>query len=108
MQSLYGNISGYIGFFLGYSLFQIPNFFLSVYYCVKRLVFKKKNSPSLTKDPTKLDVVKYRKPSKTDKAEESNIHGKYLVNVDEELKRLDMELYEMSRKFHELQNSFTK
>ena len=108
MQSLYGNISGYIGFFLGYSLFQIPNFFLSVYYCVKRLVFKKKNSPSLTKDPTKLDVVKYRKPSSKDKVEESNIDGKYFVNVDEEFKRLDIELYEMSRKFHELHNSIIK
>ena len=103
LQSLYGNISGYIGFFLGYSLFQIPNFFLAVYYFVKRLLFKEKNIQSITEDPTKFDVGKYRKP--TAKVEESNIHGKYLVrNVDEEFKRLDMELYEISRKFQELHN----
>ena len=60
-------------------------------------------------DPTKFDVVKYRKPGERDNVEESNIHGKYLErNVEEEFKRLDTELYIISRKFEELHNFVKK
>ena len=43
MQSLYGNISGYIGFFAGISLLQLPNFFEAVF------SFVRKNYPRNTK-----------------------------------------------------------
>ena len=89
VQSLYGNISGYIGLFLGYSLFQIPN--LLRYLCriiEERLITKNKKQSSRRK-------VEYLEEKPTNEQSHER-------NVDEELKKFNLELYELSQKFQEL------
>ena len=46
MQSLYGNISGYIGFFAGISLLQLPNLFQSVYSFLRKTYPRNTNKTS--------------------------------------------------------------
>ena len=90
MQRLYGNISGYIGFFLGYSLFQIPSFFRSLIRFVKRAFNRITNKLANKGDNERISTSR------------TTIENKKERNIEEELKHFNMELYEMSRKFQEL------
>ena len=89
IQSLYGNISGYIGFFIGYSLFQIPNLIRHLYRFVKEYLQRKATKKSRRKSTAILD----KRVAKERYAER---------NIDDELKRFNLELYELSQKFQEL------
>ena len=88
-QRLFGNLSGYIGFFLGYSLFQIPNLLRCLYQMGKERIDTKRKTQSSLKSTTHLD--------------ESISKGRIMErNIDEELKRYNNELYQLSKKFQEL------
>ena len=89
IQSLYGNISGYIGFFIGYSLFQIPNLIRYLYRFVREYLQRKSTKKSRRKSTALLDK-RIAKEKYTER------------NIDEELKRFNLELYELSQKFQEL------
>ena len=88
-QSLYGNISGYIGFFLGYSLFQIPSLLRFLYRFLKERIYTKVDNQS---DRTHIA------PS----TRKSNNERPMERNIDDELKRFNLELHELSQKFQEL------
>ena len=75
--------------FLGYSLFQIPN--LLRYICriiEERLITKKRKQSSRRK-------AEYLEEQPTNERSDER-------NIDEELKRFNLELYELSQKFQEL------
>ena len=75
--------------FLGYSLFQIPN--LLRYICrviEERLITKKRKQSSRRK-------AEYLEEQPTNERSHER-------NIDEELKRFNLELYELSQKFQEL------
>ena len=49
IESLVGNVGGYIGLFLGYSFLQLPNFLLSVYQkCTLKFTTPNQNSNNLS------------------------------------------------------------
>ena len=88
-QTLFGNLSGYIGFFLGYSLFQIPNLLRGLYQMGRERIQTKRKKQSNIKSTTHLD--------------ESVTRGRIMErNIDEELKRFNNELFQLSKKFQEL------
>ena len=95
-QSLYGNVSGYIGFFLGYSLFQIPNFFLSIILFLRKFVLSLINIPPNDLQSERITTLK----TWQENSQERNIY--------EELDQFKTEFYEQSRKFQELQGLMTK
>ena len=95
-QRLYGNVSGYIGFFLGYSLFQIPNFFLSIILFLRKLVPSLINIPPNDIQSERITTLKTRK----DNSQERNIY--------DDLEKFKTEFYEQSRKFQELQGLIAK
>ena len=96
MQSLYGNISGYIGFFLGYSLFQIPKFLRSLLRFVRKIFLRITNKRSNTVN---------LESTATPNAGKVNVKGR---NVEDELKHFNKELYELSGKFQELHDFMRK
>ena len=49
IQALVGNIGGYIGLFLGYSILQIPDFIVLIFYKVKMYISRSR------KDTIKMD-----------------------------------------------------
>ena len=89
VQDLYGNISGYIGLFLGYSLFQIPSFLRFLYRFIKGHVLTKINKQSNRKHMEHS-------------AKRITIEKNVGRNIDDELKRFNLELHELSQKFQEL------
>ena len=95
-QRLYGNVSGYIGFFLGYSLFQIPNFFLSIILFLRKFVPSLINIPPNDIPSERITTLKTRKENSQER------------NIYEELDQFKTEFYEQSRKFQELQGLMTK
>ena len=95
-QRLYGNVSGYIGFFLGYSLFQIPNFFLSMILFLRKIILRLTNIPINDIQPERITTLKTKKENSQER------------NIYEELDQFKTELYELSRKFQELQGLITK
>ena len=81
--------------FLGYSLFQIPN--LLRYICriiEERLITKKRKQSSRRK-------AEYLKEQPTNERSDER-------NIDEELKRFNLELYELSQKFQVLHDLMRK
>ena len=86
LQSLYGNLSGYIGLFIGYSLFQIPSLLRFVYHFIREQMLtkgqKQFSEKPIIEDSDKKDINKI----KTDRI------------TDEELERFD---YELTKKFEE-------
>ena len=93
IQSLYGNqernISGYIVFFIGYSLFEIPNLIRYLYRSVKEHLQR-----TATKKLSRKATALADKTIAKEKCAERNI--------DEELKRFNLELHELYQKFQEL------
>ena len=86
-HNLYGNVSGYIGFFLGYSLFQIPNFFLSIILFLRKFVPSLINIPPNDIPSERITTLKTRKENSQER------------NIYEELDQFKTEFYEQSRKF---------
>ena len=95
-QSLYGNVSGYIGFFLGYSLFQIPNFFLSIILFLRKFVLSLINIPPNDVQSERITTLKTWQENSQER------------KICEELDQFKTEFYEQSRKFQELQGLMTK
>ena len=95
-HNLYGNVSGYIGFFLGYSLFQIPNFFLSIILFLRKFVLSLINIPPNDIQSERITTLKTWKENSQER------------NIYEELDQFKTEFYEQSRKFQELQGLMTK
>ena len=93
IQDLYGNISGYIGFFLGYSLFQIPSFARFVL-CLLKSVFQRR-----TKRPSN---VEYK--GKSFDTEKMSIKDIDQQNYEEKLKNFNTELHRLSLNIQELQD----
>ena len=90
-QDLYGNISGYIGFFLGYSLFQIPKF-LRFLLCSFKQALKR-----LTKWCSNRVNPKKTSNQECIMMEENQQH------VDEkEISKFNLELYRLNQKIKEL------
>ena len=87
--SLYGNISGYIGFFIGYSLFQIPNLIRYLYRFVKE--YRQRNATK--KSNRKATAIADKRIAIENCTER---------NIEEELKRFNLELHELNQKFQEL------
>ena len=91
LHSLYGNISGYIGFFLGYSLFQIPNCLLVLIQVLKKALLR----------------LAKRRLAHADEETTTNVEGQFIEqkkqrNIEQELKNFNRELYQLSQKFQEL------
>ena len=95
-QRLYGNVSGYIGFFLGYSLFQIPNFFLSMILFLRKIILRLTNIPINDIQPDRITTLNTKKKNTKER------------NIYEDLDQFKMEFYELRRKFQELQVFITK
>ena len=95
-QRLYGNVSGYIGFFLGYSLFQIPNFFLSMILFLRKIILRLTNIPINDVQPERITTLNTKKKNSQER------------NICEEFDQFKMEFYELRRKFQELQVFITK
>ena len=87
--SLYGNISGYIGFFIGYSLFQVPNLILYLFRFAKEYL-QRTATKKLNRKATALLDIRIPNKSYTE------------INFDKQLKRFNLELFELSQKFQEL------
>ena len=91
--SLYGNISGWIGFFLGYSLFQIPSFFLVLYRTTKKCLPSRSNKvdPGVTLHADRIILEEHLPP-----------------NIEDELKKFNKELFKISQKFQKLHDSLIR
>ena len=59
MESLVGNIGGYIGLFLGYALLNLPTLFLSMVEFIKKRLIEKK----AVRQPMVTDVLSNNKVS---------------------------------------------
>jgi len=96
-QDLYGNISGYIGFFLGYSLFQIPKFFRfllrSLKQALKRLMKWCSNRVSPNNTPNQECIM---------------IEEKQEQVTEQEISKFNLELCRLHQKFEELDNIMRK
>ena len=51
IESLVGNAGGYIGLFMGYALFQLPNLFLLTFGAIKRMILERK-----TQNPARVST----------------------------------------------------
>ena len=89
LQSLYGNCSGYIGLFIGYSLFQIPSLLRFVYHFIKDKMLTKGEKQFQGKQIIEKSEQKDHNEIKRDRV------------TDEELEKFDFEFYELTKKFQE-------
>ena len=101
MQSLYGNISGYIGFFLGYSLFQVPKLLLRFYSMLKKNYFRviKERRNTIDLEATLIAGSSLSAEKKEEKEER---------NIEQELKYANRELFLTCQKFQELHERISK
>jgi hypothetical protein len=90
---LYGNISGYIGFFLGYSLFQIPHFF-----CFLRRSLKQALKRFTKCCPNRVNL------NKTSNQQCIMVEEQQQKVSEEEIRKFNLELYRLNQKFEEFDN----
>ena len=89
-QNLYGNISGYIGLFLGYSLFQIPSLLRFIYYFIKEY-WQVLANRHLNVKRIKLSEVSVMDVTPMER------------NIPQELEEINYEFNELSQKLREVQ-----
>ena len=91
---MYGNISGYIGFFLGYSLLSIPKFLLFLHCALKKCLITIKERRANYVDP---EVAEGMFMGETEQR-----------NIEQELTNVHKELYIIGQKFQELHDRLEK